>query len=172
MLSGLVTTAALACVKPANAPVPERASAVSATTNAEVRRELEQKYEQLKRALLAKDYNAVIAFRAPDFHSVTPDGVVHDRAEMDNASRALLTSIDHWISIDMKIDSLEVVGDLAHALIYQHADRMAMRNDGKVHHVENWVTQRETWRRTSEGWKMYRVDNIRDQRRFLDGVRF
>jgi hypothetical protein len=40
---------------------------------------------------------------------------------------------------------------------------------GLVHHMETWVTQREIWRRTSEGWKLYRVDSIRDQRRLIDG---
>ena len=45
----------------------------------------------------------------------------------------------------------------------QHADRMARRSDGLLHHVETWVTQREIWRRTPAGWKLYRVDSIRDQ---------
>jgi hypothetical protein len=46
---------------------------------------------------------------------------------------------------------------------------MARRSDGLVHHVETWVTQRETWRRTPDGWKLYRVDSVRDQRRLIDG---
>ena len=38
-----------------------------------------------------------------------------------------------------------------------------------MRHVETWATQRETWRRTPDGWKLYRVDSVRDQRRLVDG---
>jgi hypothetical protein len=35
--------------------------------------------------------------------------------------------------------------------------------------VETWATQRETWRRTADGLKLYRVDGVRDLRRLVDG---
>jgi len=110
-----------------------------------------------------------MALRTDDFHAVTADSVLHYRAEMEQSTRALLDGIDRWISLTFEIDSLEVSGDLARAVVRQHADRIARRNDGLVHHVETWVTQREIWRRTSEGWKLSRVDSIRDQRRLIDG---
>jgi hypothetical protein len=53
--------------------------------------------------------------------------------------------------------------------VRQHIVRMAHRSDGRVHHLETWVTQRETWLRTLDGWKLHRVDGIRDQRRLIDG---
>lgn len=34
--------------------------------------------------------------------------------------------------------------------------------DGTLHKVEAGAVQRETWKRAAEGWKLYRVDNIRD----------
>jgi len=100
---------------------------------------------------------------------VGPDSTKSDRAGMEQRTIGLLNGIDRWISISIEIDSIEVVGDLAHALTHQHVDRMALRPDGKVHHVETWVTQRESWRKTSQGWLLYRVDNLRDQRRLIDG---
>ena len=45
----------------------------------------------------------------------------------------------------------------------------ALVASGNMHHVETWVTQREIWRRTVVGWKLYRVDSIHDQRRLIDG---
>ncbi len=148
-----------------------RAGAQSTATpnTAAVRRELEQRYDENRRAFLAKDFNAIMALRTEDFHAVTPDGAVHDRAEMEQATRALLDGIDRWIATTIEIESLELSGDLARATVRQHADRMARRSDGLIHHVETWVTQRETWRRTPAGWKLYRVDSIRDQRRLIDG---
>lgn len=153
------------CARPPASPPAGIATADSST----VRRELQQRYDQNRRALLAKDFGAIMALRTEDFHAVTPDSAVHDRAEMEQSTRALLEGIDRWISLTFDIDSVEVSGDLARAVVRQHADRMARRSDGNVHHVETWVTQREIWRRTPGSWKLYRVDSIRDQRRLIDG---
>jgi hypothetical protein len=43
-----------------------------------------------RRAFLAKDFGAIMALRTEDFHAVTPDGVLHDRAQMEQATRASL----------------------------------------------------------------------------------
>ena len=134
-----------------------------------VRRQLEKRYDENIRAFFAKDLDAIMALRTDDFHTVTPDGLMHDRAEMRLMTQALLNGIDKWISTTFDIDSLVLEGDLARALVRQHADRIALRADGKLHHVETWVTQRETWRKTADGWKLYRVDGLRDQRRLIDG---
>ena len=141
----------------------------SAMDTALVRRQLDKRYDQNRRAFFAKDLDAIMALRTEDFHTVTPDGLTHDRAEMRLMTQALLKGIDRWISTTFDIDSLVVEGDLAHAIVRQHADRFALRGDGQVHHVETWVTQRETWRKTPDGWKLYRVDGLRDQRRLVDG---
>jgi len=37
-----------------------------------------------------------------------------------------------------------------------------------VHHVETWVTQRETWVRHESRWLMWWVDHSRNQRRLVD----
>ena len=81
----------------------------------------------------------------------------------------LLNGIDRWIELTTTIDSLTVENDQAIVTMRQHLDRMALREDGKVHHVETWATQRETWKRTPDGWKLWRVDQVRDQRRLIDG---
>lgn len=83
--------------------------------------------------------------------------------------RALLDAVERWRPLTFIIDSLDVSGDVARAVVRQHADRMARRSDGFVHHVESWVTQRETWRRSSGGWTLQRVDGIRDRRQLVDG---
>jgi ketosteroid isomerase-like protein len=135
----------------------------------QARAEILRWYAMNTGAFRAKDLPAIMALRTEDFYTVTPDSVRHDRAGMEQSTRAFLDGIDRWIAMDFQLDSLELDGDLAHAVVRQHADRMARRQDGKVHHVETWVRQRETWRKTSEGWKMYRVDDLHDQRRLIDG---
>jgi ketosteroid isomerase-like protein len=162
----LATMCTTSCARPAASPLAQRTSTAELFA---VRQELQQRYDANRLALLAKDFDAIMALRTPDFHAVTPDGAVHDRAEMELVTHVLLDGIDRWISLSFDIDSLKVSSDLARAVVRQHADRMSRRSDGLVHHIETWVTQREIWRRTSDGWRLYRVDSIHDQRRLIDG---
>lgn len=161
----LTALCATSCTRPAASPSIGDAAADTSV----VRRELREWYDRNERAFLEKDLAALMALRTDDFRTVTPDGVVHDRAELEQTARAFLNGVDRWISQNNDLDSLQVSGDLASAVVHQHIVRMALRSDGKVHHVESWVTQRETWRRTPEGWKLYRVDNLRDLRSLIDG---
>jgi ketosteroid isomerase-like protein len=163
----LVAVSTIGCTRAA--PPPRTSPTENTADVATVRREIDQWYEENKRAFQAKDLAALMALRAEDVHSVTPDGVTHDRAEMERSTRAFLDGIERWIAQDIVIDSLEVSGDTAQAVVHQHLIRMARRSDGQVHRVETWVTQREVWRRTADGWKLYRVDTLHDQRRLIDG---
>ena len=43
------------------------------------------------------------------------------------------------------IDSLEIHSDTAFAIVSLHVDRMTLRADDLMHHVETRVTQREAW---------------------------
>jgi ketosteroid isomerase-like protein len=141
----------------------------SAPDTATVRKELEAAYRQNTSAFERSDLEAIMALRAPDFHTITPDGVTRDRDAMRQYTEGLLHGIKKWNALTFTIDSLRVAGDTAFAVVAQHLDRMALRPDNAVHHVETWVTQRETWIRTNGKWLLWRVDQLRDQRRLVDG---
>lgn len=136
---------------------------------ADVRAELVRLYEVNAEAYKRGDLAAVMRLRAPDFHALTPDGLRHDRAAMEQRMQGVMNGIRKWNSQTITIDSLQVVGDTAFAIVSQHLDRMALRPDNQVHHVETWVTQRETWVRHGGAWLMWRVDQLRNQRRLVDG---
>ena len=133
-----------------------------------VRRAIENWYTQNIAAFNAKDVDAIMALRTEDFHTLTPDGKTNSRADMEARTRLFVGRIDHFISQDFKIGDIEVNGDLASADITQDTVRMQRLPDGTLHKVEARVIQRETWRKTSEGWKLYLVDNIRDQSLLVD----
>src|SRR4030095_16551554 len=125
----------------------------SATPNVpDVRAELVRLYDVNAEAYKRGDLAAVMRLRAPDFHSLTPDGLRHDRAEMEQYIQGIMNGIRKWNFLTFTIDSLHVVGDTAFAIVSQHLDRMALRPDNQVHHVETWVTQRETWVRRGGQW--------------------
>jgi ketosteroid isomerase-like protein len=136
---------------------------------AKVRKELEAAYKRNTDAFLKYDVAAVMALRAPDFHTVGADGTVRDRAGMETYTVGILNGIKKWNLIKFTIDSLRVAGDTAFAIVSQHLDRMALRPDNAVHHVETWVTQREIWIRNRDTWLLWRVDQLRNQRRLIDG---
>jgi ketosteroid isomerase-like protein len=136
---------------------------------ASVRADLERRYAENAAAFMKGDIQAIMALRAPDFHTVTPDGVTQDRAAMEVYTQGLLNGIKKWNKITLTIDSLEMVGDKAIVIMSQHLDRMALRPDNQVHHVETWATQRETWVRSGSQWLLWRVDLVRNQRRLVDG---
>ena len=133
-----------------------------------VRKAIEDWYVRNMDAFKAKDVTAIMALRTDDFHTITPDGKVNTRADMQARTISFLERIDHFISQDNQIGTIEVEGDLASAYITQKTVRMQRFPDGTLHKVEAGAVQRETWRKTAAGWKLYRVDNIRDSAVLVD----
>jgi ketosteroid isomerase-like protein len=164
----LIAPGILACSRTphGSASVPREATAADVSA---IKAELERLYEQNAAAFSRGDVAAVMALRAPDFHTITPDGAVRDRAAMERYTQGFINGIRKWNAQTITIDSLRVSGDTAFAVVTQHLDRMALRPDNQVHHVETWVTQRETWVRYGSRWLMWRVDQLRYQRRLIDG---
>ena len=136
---------------------------------ATVRKKLERAYAENSAAYTRGDLLGVMALRDSAFHSVSADGRVQDRAALEHYVQGIMNGVRKWNSMTVTIDSLRVVGDTAFAITDQHLDRMALRADNQVHHVETWVTQREVWIRRGGRWLMWRVDQLRNQRRLVDG---
>src|SRR5258705_8546178 len=133
-----------------------------------VRKAIEAWYDLNIQAFNAKDVVAIMALRTDDFHTTTPEGKLNTRADMEAYTRRLLDRIDHFISQDFEIGTIDVQGDLASADVRQKTVRMQRLPDGALHKVEARVVQRETWKHTAQGWKMYTVDNIRDSSILID----
>lgn len=168
----LVAAALGACAASGGNPSVGSSTALPTLTTptlAQARAGIEEGYRRNRAALLAKDIIAVMALRTDDFHSIAPDGKLLDREAMRGYTQNFLNGVDRWIDLSFAIESLTLDGLEADAVTRQHAVRMQLRNDGKVHHVETWVTQRERWRLTADGWKLAKVDDIKDQKRLVDG---
>jgi ketosteroid isomerase-like protein len=136
-----------------------------------VRRGIEAWYQQNKDAFARKDLAEVMALRAPDFHTVTPDGKTNDWKFMEQRTRALLDRIEKWISQEFEIGTILVEGEFASTYMTQDTSRLQRFPDGTIHTVRARAIQRETFRRTANGWKLYKVDDITDLGLFIDGKR-
>src|SRR6476659_70387 len=133
-----------------------------------VRSAIEAWYDRNIEAFNNKDVAAVMALRADDFHTLMPIGKVNTRADMEAYTKRFLDRIDHFISQSFQIGTIEVLGELASADVTQKTVRLQRLPDGTLHKVEAGVVQRETWKRTAGGWKLYTVDNIRDSSLLVD----
>ena len=87
-----------------------------------VRQQLERQYELNRQAFLKEDLNAIMALRTDDFHTVGPDNQIRDRAAMREYTEGLLNGIERWNELTFAIDSLEIVGDEARAIVRQHLE--------------------------------------------------
>lgn len=141
-----------------------------------VRKAIEAWYEQNIKAFRKKDAAAIMALRAADFHTVLPDGRKNTRADMQAYTERLLGMIEKFETLDFQIGAIELQerfgdapGEFASALVTQKTVRTQRLPDGQIHTVESGAVQRETWKKTPEGWKLYRVDNIRDAGLYIDG---
>jgi len=143
---------------------------VAADKSKPVRQAIEAWYQQNITAFEAKDVAAIMALRTDDFHTLTPDGKTNTRADMEARTRTFVERIDHFTLQKFDIGTIDVTGDLASADIHQHTVRMQRFPDGTLHEVDSSVLQRETWKLTSDGWKLYRVDEIRDGVLLVDGA--
>ena len=152
----------------ASATVSPAASQDSADV-ATVRAELDRLYAVNAEAFMRGDMRTLMELRSDGFHTIAGDGAVRDRAVMQEYMQGIINGIRKWNQITFVIDSLRVVGDTAIVVAWQFLDRLALRPDNQVHHVQTWVTQRETWLRQRNRWLLWRVDQLRNQRRLVDG---
>src|SRR5262245_50572928 len=87
--SAVLLIAAMGC----NCAVaPQGASGDTART----RKELLALYARNAGAFERQDVGAIMALRAPDFHTIQPDGTTRDRAAMENYTVGFLNGVKKW----------------------------------------------------------------------------
>jgi Domain of unknown function (DUF4440) len=137
----------------------------------EVRKELESQYRRLAEAHDRKDLKAIVGLKTADFHAIFPDGRIGDSKTMEEYSRQFLEANTPPFNIRFTIRTLSVSENklIAIAEVLQEVSR-SREVAGKVRKIETSVVQRETWAKTGGGWKLKLVDEVRDQRKLVDGV--
>jgi hypothetical protein len=119
-----------------------------------------------------RDLKAIVGLKTADFHAIFPDGRVGDSKLMEQYSRQFLEVNQPPYNQRFTIQQLAVSENklIAVAEVLQELTRYR-ELAGKRRKVETSVVQRETWAKTADGWKLKSVDNVRDQKRFVDGKR-
>lgn len=147
-----------------------RLEAAEKPADAALRREIEDAYARLAAAVEAKSFEAFQALRVPEFATIPPDGTPSPGARMADRARGMLERIQPPISTKNEILELTTRGDDAIATVRQTFIRMQTVED-TPHELHTEVTQRETWTRTPDGWKLLWVDEVRDHATWDNGRR-
>jgi hypothetical protein len=145
------------------------ASAQAEDPVAAVRRALVARYAENEAGSFARDPDRVMRLRHPGFHTITPGGKVSTREQMYERTRAFIGRIERFDSLTETITSLTLDGDTAHAIVDQRTTRQQRFPDGALHEVRTSVVQRESWKKTPEGWMLWRVDQIQPGATLVDG---
>ena len=133
------------------------------------RLQLEQAYAKNAAAFTARDADAVMRLRHPDFHTVDHTGRRSTRAQMDERTRGLIARVERFDRISETIRTLELHGDIAIVTVLQETSRAQRLQDGELHRIDTSTTQREWWRCTDAGWLMWRVDDVAEGTLLIDG---
>lgn len=143
-------------------------SAVERPATPAVRRAIFAAYEKLAEAVNARDFEAFQALRTADFATIPPDSPPRNAEFMAARARGLLAGIQPPVRTRNDIATLTERGDEAIATVRQSFSRRQPNREGVVRRVDTRVTQRETWRRTPDGWKLVFVDEVRDPTRWAE----
>jgi ketosteroid isomerase-like protein len=144
--------------------------AAAAPDRAVVERELRGEYDALATAFERQDIDAVLAFRADDFHTIGPDGRHLNAEEMERYTRDWFERNRPPIRTRFTLRDIRVDADRATVTVFQEASRRQLLA-GRERLVEHSVIQDETWQKSPAGWRIVAVENVHDQRRWVDGKR-
>lgn len=123
-------------------------------------------------AVKNKEAEAQVAQVSPDHSATEPSGQTLNYEQIVAYMRRGAEQFVNVADLSITIESLTVSGNEAIVDARQKFSRTQRLRDGNIHNVVTGVLQREIWVRTIEGWKLKRVDNLREQKFLVDGKPF
>jgi hypothetical protein len=138
-----------------------------------VLRELEAVFAERVKAVKNIDAEAQVAQVSPDYSATEPNGQTLNYDQIVAYIRLGPQQIISVQDFKVTVESLTIRGD--EAIVdarQQNFSRTQRLRDGNVHKVLTGVLQREIWVKTANGWKLKRVDNLRERVFLVDGKPF
>ena len=142
------------------------------TTDCNARPQFISRYRDYAAAVRSMDVDRYMSYFADDFSMRSPDGKLHDKAEMAHYQRinAQTTKRVNSYSADVECVRTLANGDVA-AVIVQKSDRdqAPLEQPDQPHNIRTSVVQRETWRKTPQGWRIQTIEELVVGPVFIDG---
>lgn len=129
-------------------------------------------YARYAEAVKRMDVDGYLAFFTDDFSMTSPNGKVHDRAEMAEYLKvnAETTKKVRNYTVELLASRKLDDGDVE-VLVLQKYDRDQAPREApeEPHRIQTSVVQRETWRKTKSGWRIRRIEELLVGPLFIDG---
>ena len=115
-----------------------------------------------------------MAFFANDFSMRSPDGKVHNHAEMEKYQRvnAQTTKKVNAYTVDIEAITHPRDADFAVIVLQKYdRDQAPLEAPDKPHRIQTSAVQREIWRQTPQGPRISRIEEIMVGPVLMDGKR-
>lgn len=130
---------------------------VRADSEESVRKELKTNYSRIVKGFKKNDPAVWEGFLIPDFKLKLFNGSVQDRQWVVNYVRNNARTFK-VLKLSMTITELKIEGDDAIAVVEQKSSRTFNDEKGTSHQLDVGALQRETWTKTSTGWRLKSVE--------------
>lgn len=118
----------------------------------------------------AGDLAAMMNQTTPDYLVRVQSGQTMTRQQLEERIRAYLSrQLIKQISFEYVVKSVDLRDDRAVVVVEQRDKRIQKRADGKDHEVEANVIHRDTWIKTTTGWKLQLTEEQEQTRFTVDG---
>jgi hypothetical protein len=141
----------------AAAAVALLASTAHAGCNDRLKKQFDTLYRQYAQAVRDRDPVRYMSFFADDFSMRSPDGRLHDRAEMTHYQEVNARTTKKVTSYMAEVECVhEVSPREVSVIVLQKYDRdqAPLEHPDQPHRIRTSVVQRETWRKTAAGWRI------------------
>ena len=134
----------------------------------EIRRQLESQYQRMAHAYVEKDRKTIFNVLSPDYHRVYSDGKIEDIKIWRERIKLCLRS--HWDVVRWAVQSLRVSESGLIAVAEVNVTWSLMpelageRQSGRYR-------RRDTWVKTTDGWRLKMADDFRDLEWWVGGKR-
>jgi hypothetical protein len=130
---------------------------VRAALEETIRKELKANYAKIVEGFKKGDPAVWEEFLVTDFKLMLFNGSVQDRQWVVGYVRNNAKTFK-VLKLSMIIKELKIEGDDATAVVEQKSSRTFNDEKGKTHRLDVGALQRETWTKTSGGWKLKSVE--------------
>jgi ketosteroid isomerase-like protein len=139
---------------------------------ASLQTDFDSRYRDYADAVRKMDVNRYMAYFADDFSMRSPDGKLHDKAEMTRYQQinAKTTKRVNAYTADVECVRELPNGDIAVIVLQKYdRDQAPLEQPDKPHNIRTSVVQRETWRKTASGWRIRSTEELLVGPVFFDG---
>jgi len=129
----------------------------AADCNDRKQKQFESLYREYAHAVRDKNSEKYLAFFADDFSMRSPDGKVHNKAEMTRYQKVNAETTRKVNTYTVEVECVRALSPSETAVVVLQKydrDQAPLEQPDKPHNIRTSVVQRETWRKTPDGWKI------------------